>query len=250
MKMHWWFTGLLLPIALIAALSGCRTNTASNPSEKASPTDTAAADDALKDSGVDSSPALNPQSPRSPFTSATSVNPPLPVPNLIPPTTSSARSPQSEIGRTDPFAAVVVPPTVSIRATTPPSPPVPASPTSSTTVNAPVATAPLPLPSVQPAPVGINQFPPVTTMPAVPPLRLADAIEISGVVEVGGKTSVIVQVPNERTSRYVYVGDYVSNGNVLVKRVEMGIEPVVVLEEDGAEVTRYVGNGSSLTGLL
>jgi Tfp pilus assembly protein PilP len=87
-------------------------------------------------------------------------------------------------------------------------------------------------------------------MPAVPPLRLADAIEISGVVEVGGKTSVIVQVPNERTSRYVYVGDYVSNGNVLVKRVEMGIEPVVVLEEDGAEVTRYVGNGSSLTGLL
>jgi Tfp pilus assembly protein PilP len=84
----------------------------------------------------------------------------------------------------------------------------------------------------------------------VPAHRLSEAIEISGVVEVGGKTSVIVQVPNEQTSRYVHVGEYVSNGNVLVKRVEMGIEPVVILEENGTEVTRYVGSDSPSMGLL
>jgi hypothetical protein len=267
MRMHGWLTGLTLAIALIGSLTGCRTNTASTPSDATSAD--AAAPDNLSDNLPDnlsiadgesrpdlqadsidgSSATLDSQSARSPFTADPSTNPPLPVPNLIPPTTSSAQLPQSEIGRTDPFATVIVPPTVSIRASTPASPPAIPAPAASTPIEAPVATAPLPLPVVQPAPIATSAFPPMT-MPALPPRRLSETIEISGVVEVGGKTSVIVQVPNEQTSRYVHVGEYVSNGNVLVKRVEMGIEPVVILEEDGAEVTRYVGSGSALTGLL
>jgi hypothetical protein len=104
------------------------------------------------------------------------------------------------------------------------------------------------LPPAQTAP--ITQFPPVSIPNVNPPQRLSEAIEITGVVEVGGKTSVIVKAPDERSSRYVQVGDYLSNGKVLVKRVEMGMEPMVILEEDGAEVTRSVGGGSSLAGLL
>jgi hypothetical protein len=81
-------------------------------------------------------------------------------------------------------------------------------------------------------------------------VSLAQAIEIMGVVEVGGVTNVIVQVPNESTSRYVRVGDYLANGQVLVKRVETpsGGEPIVILQQDGVEFRRYIGGNSLLVG--
>ncbi|PSB55302.1 hypothetical protein, partial [Chamaesiphon polymorphus] len=72
----------------------------------------------------------------------------------------------------------------------------------------------------------------------------AMAVEISGVIEVDGRTQVIVKLPNESFSRYIDVGDRVANGAVLVKRVEgqQGITPTVVLEEVGVEVPRQVGD--------
>ncbi|AFY96409.1 hypothetical protein [Chamaesiphon minutus] len=70
------------------------------------------------------------------------------------------------------------------------------------------------------------------------------AVEISGVIEVDGRTQVIVKLPNESFSRYIDVGDRVSNGRVLVKRVEgqQSLTPTVVLEEVGVEVPRQVGD--------
>jgi hypothetical protein len=83
------------------------------------------------------------------------------------------------------------------------------------------------------------------SVPSAPTLALAQAIAVSGVVQAGSQTSVIVQVPNETTSRSAVVGDYLANGKVLVKRIEMqGAEPVVVLEQDGAEFIKPVGSGS------
>jgi hypothetical protein len=98
------------------------------------------------------------------------------------------------------------------------------------------------LPFLQPAPVNINQLPVAPVIPRRSPTALAETIEISGVLQVGGKTNVIVKVPDESTSRYVTVGDSMANGQVRVKRVEMGIDPVIVLEQNGKEVTRSVGS--------
>ncbi len=72
----------------------------------------------------------------------------------------------------------------------------------------------------------------------------AMALEISGVVEVDGRTQVIVKLPSESFSRYIEVGDRVANGRVLIKRVEsqQSLSPTVVLEEVGVEVARKVGD--------
>jgi hypothetical protein len=72
----------------------------------------------------------------------------------------------------------------------------------------------------------------------------AVAIEVSGVIEVEGKTQVIVKLPNESSSRYVSVGDRIANSKIVVKRVEdqKGLSPVVILEEAGVEVSRKVGD--------
>ncbi|MEG4406598.1 hypothetical protein [Microcoleus sp. MON2_D5] len=91
--------------------------------------------------------------------------------------------------------------------------------------------------------------PPPPVIPVVPPpppppsTDIATGTEVSGVVKVGNETQVIVKVPNEPTSRYVKVGQRLSNGQVLVKRVDLkqGADPIVILEENGVEVAKGVG---------
>jgi len=88
--------------------------------------------------------------------------------------------------------------------------------------------------------------PPPPQVPIVPPppsTDLATGTEVSGVVKVGNETQVIVKVPNEPTSRYVKIGQRLSNGQVLVKRVDLkeGAEPIVILEQNGVEVAKAVG---------
>ncbi|MEG4250113.1 hypothetical protein [Microcoleus sp. Pol10D4] len=87
------------------------------------------------------------------------------------------------------------------------------------------------------------QIPTVAPPPPPPSTDLATGTEVSGVVKVGNETQVIVKVPNEPTSRYVKVGQRLSNGQVLVKRVDIkpGADPVVILEENGVEVAKGVG---------
>lgn len=94
---------------------------------------------------------------------------------------------------------------------------------------------------------------PIRPLPPLPDSSLARGIQITGVVVVGGVPQVIVQAPNEATSRYVEVGQRIANGQVLVKRVEMnsGSEPVVILEQNGVEVARLVGgSGTQPTATL
>ncbi len=75
----------------------------------------------------------------------------------------------------------------------------------------------------------------------------AMAIEISGMIDVAGKTQVIIKLPTESFSRYVEVGERILNGKVLVKRVEgqNSLSPTVVLEEVGVEVARKIGDKST-----
>ncbi len=71
----------------------------------------------------------------------------------------------------------------------------------------------------------------------------AKAVEVSGVIEVDGKTQVIVKLPNESFSRYVNVGDRIASSNIIVKRIEDRgtISPTIVLSEGGAEVSHKIG---------
>ncbi|TAG62678.1 MAG: hypothetical protein EAZ28_02355 [Oscillatoriales cyanobacterium] len=120
----------------------------------------------------------------------------------------------------------------------------------------PIAARPLGVPNLPPLPVDkrppqwvdpnpppVKQVPAVPAPPPPPSTDLATGTEVSGVVKVGNETQVIVRVPNEPTSRYVKVGQRLSNGQVLVKRVDIksGGDPIVILEENGVEVAKSVG---------
>jgi hypothetical protein len=83
---------------------------------------------------------------------------------------------------------------------------------------------------------------------AAKPLQ-AMAMDVTGVIEVAGRTQVIVKLPSESFSRYIDVGERIANGKVLVKRVEgqQSLSPTVVLEEVGVEVPRKIGDKSATT---
>lgn len=93
--------------------------------------------------------------------------------------------------------------------------------------------------------------PSIPTIAALPPLpepTLARAVEVSGVIVVGGVAEAIVKAPNEATTRYVRAGQRLSNGQILVKRIEVngGSDPIVILEQNGVEVSRAVGDKPSV----
>jgi hypothetical protein len=153
------------------------------------------------------------------------------------------RVPTIVTGRADPFAAVSTAPIQLSAAATKPAVTLP---------------SPLPapnqglLPTFNPPPtqVPINTPLPPTLLPTAPVSRTAtaDAIEVSGVIKVGGKWSVIVKEPDAQTSRYVHAGSYLANGQVLVKRIVAGAgsDPIVILQQNGVEITRSIGGSARL----
>ncbi len=100
---------------------------------------------------------------------------------------------------------------------------------------------------VLPAPAALTPLPPLATpslpiqIPVVP--SAADAIAITGVVQVAGKWTAIVQEPNS-TPRYVQVGDAIANGRIVLKRITMsaGGNPTIILMENGKEVIKSLGS--------
>jgi hypothetical protein len=90
-------------------------------------------------------------------------------------------------------------------------------------------------------PLSVPDIIPTTnnTKPPAPTPDLAQATVVTGIIDVGGVVKAIVKEPNETSSRYVAVGDYLSGGNVLFKRVEF--DNTVVLEERGIEVYKKIG---------
>ena len=85
----------------------------------------------------------------------------------------------------------------------------------------------------------------------LPPLNinveptLAQDVVISGMLEADGRTRLIVRAPEESSSRYVEVGQYLSNGQVLVKSINKNnfSSPMIVLEQSGVEVVKTIGRG-------
>ncbi|HCF29307.1 MAG TPA: hypothetical protein DEV81_19380, partial [Cyanobacteria bacterium UBA11049] len=150
---------------------------------------------------------------------------------LIQSTNVNQRTKQVPQGRTDPFAGLfAIPKPI-------PKPVVVAKPKPIPRLPQPPVIRP-PQPAIKPTPL---PTPPAPVEPPEP--DLAKGVSVLGVVEIANQYQAIVKVPNEATSRYVSEGQRLSDGQVLVKRIEMssGSEPVVILEQNGIEVTRAVG---------
>ena len=182
--------------------------------------------------------------------------------DLIPSTDPDQRLQTLDGERNDPFSLVPTTPSVQITITETPQPAptaqTPTSPgqqrspgqapttaTNGTGRSTPTAQSPgglAPIPNLVPQP-----SPNVAAAPLPPPVPqpvLARAVEVLGVVQIGSTPYAIVNAPNEASSRYVRVGQRLSNGQVIVKRIEMnGPEPAVVFEQFGVEVITAVGEG-------
>jgi hypothetical protein len=186
----------------------------------------------------------------------------VPVPGLVQPTNATARLPQIASGRRDPFAAVVTSPVIVPTVANPAGRPIPqVAPVPKVVASAPTRPAPAqpapapvvamaPLPQLQPSSSSITTVPlpppaPFSAVAPVAPVRVADTIEVTGVVQVGQKVSAIIKVPAESSSRYVSEGEYLAGG-ILVKRIELGTqeEPLVVLEQNGVEIVKTVGSST------
>lgn len=98
-----------------------------------------------------------------------------------------------------------------------------------------------------PNPVPSRPTPPTVAPPPPPPQpTLARAVAVLGVVQIGSVPYAIVSAPNEPTSRYVREGQRLSNGQVVVSRIEMnGPAPAVVFEQYGVKVITAVGEGGA-----
>ncbi|NJN76039.1 MAG: hypothetical protein HC796_07310 [Synechococcaceae cyanobacterium RL_1_2] len=88
----------------------------------------------------------------------------------------------------------------------------------------------------------------VPVLPTLPEPELAKQILVSGVVKIGNKTNLIVETPQEGGKslvQYVKEGDYLGNGQVLVKRIDTNrYTPLIILEQYGIEVSKKVGVSS------
>lgn len=161
------------------------------------------------------------------------VEPVQEIANLIPATNPDVRVRSIIRGRNDPFSVVTLNPRIKIEQKE--------KPASSPTV--PTNTPSQPEPQAN-QDNNTNADLPQPEPPVEP--TLAQNVVVSGLYEANGRTRLIVQAPEESTSRYVEVGEYLSNGQVLVKRIVQNqlSSPLVILEQSGIEVSKTIGETS------
>ncbi|HEY9705855.1 MAG TPA: hypothetical protein V6C58_25695 [Allocoleopsis sp.] len=97
---------------------------------------------------------------------------------------------------------------------------------------------PLVLPPNQEIPVFKPELPPI------PEPTIAQAVQVTGVIEIANIPYAFVKAPDEPSPRTVKVGQRLSNGQVLVKRIEVN-QKTVVLEQNGIEVNQRLIEGTA-----
>ena len=179
--------------------------------------------------------------------------PPAPKPPTAPPQKSPTQPPQKS-PTAPPQKSPTQPPQKSPtqppqKPPTPPpqKPPIPQVNRNNRNESTNTRTVTKPETSPKEAPSTPQQEPKVQPKPPLPPKPpqpvLAKGITVTGLIQVGEVTKIIVKAPEEKYSRYVEAGQYLSNGQVLVKRIETkGKNPIVVLEQLGMEVIKQVGD--------
>ncbi len=96
----------------------------------------------------------------------------------------------------------------------------------------PMAANPLPIPNLP------SSIPGANARPQSP----IEAVELTGVVQVGDRVGVIVREGNGQSSRHVFAGDLLAGGQIRLKSVDLSSQqPLVILEYQGEEYTRVVG---------
>ena len=163
---------------------------------------------------------------------------------LIAATNPDVRARLVERGRNDPFSVISIPSTIKVEEQEKEDEDIVAINRN----NPPNRTLPPIEEPVQPnSPLIPSNFEPnLPELPAVDP-TLAQNVQILGLYEPpNGTTKLIVQAPEESNSRYVEVGQYLSNGAVLVKSIDRGHYPYpqVILEQSGIEVYKEIGEDS------
>ena len=121
-------------------------------------------------------------------------------------------------------------PTTSVSSTVdlPPIPPVVLAPPPAPLPSIPVANAPVSIPS----------------SPSYAPLDAMQAVELSGVVQLGDRVAVIVRESDSKTSRHLFAGDSLAGGQIRIKSIDLSSqEPLVIFEYQGKEYYRVVGSG-------
>lgn len=121
-------------------------------------------------------------------------------------------------------------PTTSVSTTVdlPPVPPVTLAPPPAPLPAIPVANAPVSIPS----------------LPSYSPLDPMQAVELSGVVQLGDRVAVIVRESGDKTSRHLFAGDSLAGGQIRIKSIDLSSqEPLVIFEYQGEEYYRVVGSG-------
>jgi hypothetical protein len=164
------------------------------------------------------------------------------IAGLIPATDPDARVRSSIRGRNDPFSVVALNPRIKIKE-------------EAKQIKKKAAKPPKTIasPQNQVNPDYSNQA--VSAPPEPPEPTLARNVIISGMYEANGRTRLIIKAPEETSSRYVEVGQYLSNGQVLVKRIDRNrsSNPRVILEQSGVEVAKTIGedltNGNNISSL-
>ncbi|MEM1367374.1 MAG: hypothetical protein AAGG02_05010 [Cyanobacteria bacterium P01_H01_bin.15] len=185
---------------------------------------------------------------------------PTPIPGLIPSTDANNQRRVIAKGRQDPFTSLTLRPrsierrdeTSSLEATsTAPQATTAASRNSasgetnvSTSSSQPSSVTGMPVPIIRGGEIPQAAEP---VGPPPPSAQTAKEVLITGIVTVSGRPQIILKAPNEITSRYVEPGQSIAGGQVLVKRVESGFNglPRVILEENGIEVSRAVGEAAA-----
>jgi hypothetical protein len=178
-------------------------------------------------------------------------------PDLIGSTNPDQRLRSIQSARPDPFALVQANPSVTITRTAQPSSgggsptgvsPIQSSGGSSSGSSGPtrVAMVPQTIPVLPETP----RLPRALPAALAPQPELARAVGVSGVVQIGGIVYAIVDAPDEPSSRYVQVGQRLSNGEVLVRRIDFdGSDSSVILEQAGMQVVRRVGDAPIVPGV-
>lgn len=173
---------------------------------------------------------------------------PVVTADLIRSTDPVARAQQVSRSRTDPFASLPIP--LAVQAVE-----IPAAASNggaagsggTTTTTTATANNPGPTPPpvrAQPPNEPLVQPTPIAALPSVPRPVIAPTVSVSGIVQLGGEPYAILRAGSE-PERYVRVGDRIAGG-VRVKRIDtLAFEPQVILEENGIEVSRPVGDGGT-----
>lgn len=178
-------------------------------------------------------------------------------PDLISSTNPDQRLRGIQSARPDPFALVPAPPSITItRDSQPSGNQEGSSSTGSGSGQGLPARSPAGDPSSRRSAGTQAMLPqPIPILPDIPRLprslpaalspqpELARAVNVSGVVQIGSAVYAIVDAPDEPSSRYVQVGQRLSNGEILVRRIDInGSDSSVLLEQAGMQVVRRVGD--------